>query len=382
MAADHLVVLVHGLWGNPDHMWCVKESLAEKHPDLNILVSKTNVGDRTYDGIDVCGERMAKEIQDEVQRLKESGTDIKRISFIGYSLGGLASRYCIGVLQTTGYLDHIKPVNFTTFATPHVGVSPPKQGFFSFLVSSLGPRSLSVTGAHIFLADSILKDRPLLEIMTDPQSSFMQGLDRFEVKALYANIANDRSVPYFTAAIDPKDPYQDLTKVRLYGDDEYDVLLDSEKPYAALSSDEKITTNAVKPTFREIAFRCFMLVGLPLWITLFLANALIANFKSARRISAHRLENPESSRSILASISQEIAEDFIDSTDADTDLKLNSHQSKIIANLNTIKWRKYYVRIQKTQHSHAAIVCRNRDTPRLMEGHQVMQHWLEKVFVK
>ena len=145
MSSDHLAVLVHGLWGNPEHMWCVKESLERAHPSLHVLVSKTNIGNRTYDGVDVCGERIAKEVQEEVERLRKNGTDVKRISFVGYSFGGLAARYCIGVLQSTGTLDSIKPVNFTTFATPHVGVCPPKQGFFSYFVSSLGERSLSFT---------------------------------------------------------------------------------------------------------------------------------------------------------------------------------------------------------------------------------------------
>lgn len=381
MSSDHLAVLVHGLWGSPEHMWCVKESLEEAHPSLHVLVSKTNIGNRTYDGVDVCGERIAKEVQEEVERLRKNGTDVKRISFVGYSFGGLAARYCIGVLQSTGTLDSIKPVNFTTFATPHVGVCPPKQGFFSYLVSSLGPRSLSVTGAHIFLADSLMKNRPLLEVMTDPESTFMKGLSMFQSKALYANIINDRSVPYFTAAISSQDPYQDLTKLRLHTDHECDVLLDSEKPYS-IEPDEKILTNTVKPTFREYAFRCVMLIGLPLWITLFLANAIIATFNSSRRINAHRMENPESSPSLSAQLNQEFVEDLIDGSDGETDLKLNSHQTKIVANLNSLKWQKFMVRIQKTQHSHAAIVCRTRDTPRLMEGHKVMQHWIEKVFIR
>lgn len=37
--SDHLAVLCHGLWGNPDHLWYVKKALAEKYPKITILVS-------------------------------------------------------------------------------------------------------------------------------------------------------------------------------------------------------------------------------------------------------------------------------------------------------------------------------------------------------
>lgn len=379
--SDHLVVLVHGLWGKPEHLWCIEENLRAAHPDANLLLSKSNLGNRTYDGVDVCGERIAEEVQEEVKRLEKDGTEIERISFVGYSFGGLASRYCVGVLQALGFFNSVEPVNFTTFAAPHVGVCPPKKGFFSYLVSSVGPRSLSVTGAHIFLADSVLRSRPLLEVMTDPESTFYKGLARFKSRALYANITNDRSVPYFTACIDSCDPYTDLDKIVLHSDHSHSVLLDEEKPYTMARPEQKMIKNTVPISYREITFQCILLLGFPIWITLFAANAIVAVFRSSRRITAHRDARPERPDSMFSSLTQEFVEDVMDDSGPPTDMQLNSHQVRIVANLNTLRWQKYRVRIQKTRHAHAAIVSRMRNAPHVSEGREVMRHWLDKVFI-
>lgn len=392
MSAEHLVVLVHGLWGNASHMWYIKKALTDEYPDISVLVCETNAGNRTYDGIDVCGERVAKEVREKVGRMAKDGDRCTKISFVGYSFGGLASRYAIGVLYSTDFFTDIEPICFTTFATPHLGVSPTSTGVFSWLVSSLGPRTLSVTGAHIFLADSLVKSRPLLEVMSDEESRFFKGLERFQKRAAYANIVHDRSVPYFTAAITDEDPYQDLSKIKLNHDSSYgNTLLDSTEPHTVVTgTDEKVQPVVVPPlTYKELLFRTVMVAGAPLWLAVFSANAVVATYQSSQRISQHRDENPadDDETDLSATMTQDAVEEIMDnsteqpSTDAFGKLKLNKYQSKIVSNLNKLKWEKYCVHIQKTQHSHAAIVCRTKDSDRLTEGHDVMAHWLGHVLV-
>ena len=65
---------------------------------------------------------------------REAGDVITKFSLVGYSLGiphfspqvyeagGLISRYVIGLLYARGVFEKMQPVNFTTFATPHLGI--------------------------------------------------------------------------------------------------------------------------------------------------------------------------------------------------------------------------------------------------------------------
>lgn len=90
-------------------------------------------------------------------------------------MGGLIARYLLGILYTRNFFDSVAPVNFTTFATPHVGI-PRYPGFLSSVVSTAGPRMLSVTGEQFFHTDSWSNTgRPLLSVMADP--STCQGND-------------------------------------------------------------------------------------------------------------------------------------------------------------------------------------------------------------
>ncbi|CAG8822966.1 34184_t:CDS:2, partial [Racocetra persica] len=108
----HFVVLVHGLWGNPGHLQYLMDQLMAKYKDrIHILNAKRNTSDYTYDGIDVCGERLVKEINDEIEYI--NGKDlykVSKISFVGYSLGGLIARYAIGILYKQEFFSKIEPM--------------------------------------------------------------------------------------------------------------------------------------------------------------------------------------------------------------------------------------------------------------------------------
>lgn len=69
----HLLVLIHGMWGNPVHLAEMRrvmeehrgQATSEKGPggeQLRVLVAETNKDDSTYDGIDWGGERVAEEV--------------------------------------------------------------------------------------------------------------------------------------------------------------------------------------------------------------------------------------------------------------------------------------------------------------------------------
>lgn len=240
--AQHLVVLIHGLWGNPHHLDYIAKSLRDRYAEeeLVILACRRNLGSLTYDGIEVGAERVAREIEDALQDLAREGNKITRFSIVGYSLGGLVARYAIGLLSSKGLFDSLTPVNFTTFATPHLGVRTPLTGFPNHLWNVLGARTLSTSGRQLFTIDNFRDTgRPILSVLSDPDSIFIHALGRFQNRALYTNIVNDRSAVFYTTGISRTDPYVDLTKVNLHYLKGYEpVILDPKHSYDLIPEHE------------------------------------------------------------------------------------------------------------------------------------------------
>ncbi|KAF2643941.1 DUF676-domain-containing protein [Massarina eburnea CBS 473.64] len=298
---DHLCVLVHGLWGNPEHLSFLSSSLREKHAEdkLHILVVKRNAGSFTYDGIETGGERVANEVEETLEELSRSGHDIKKISVIGYSLGGLIARYAIGLLFSKGLFEHVEPVNFTTFATPHLGVRTPLRGYHNHAWNVLGARTLSFSGRQLFTIDSFRDTgRPLLSLLADTDSIFIQALAQFKHRSLYANITNDRTVTYYTAAISQTDPFvqPDALKIN-YLDGYADVILDAQNPVSPKLSEATLSEatpallqrlrKSTKTGFQHAPLVAFLLIFIPIGSTLFLLNSAIQSVRSRQRIRLH-----------------------------------------------------------------------------------------------
>lgn len=141
-----------------------------------------------------------------VQLASEEGTPtsgstrVTHISFIGYSLGGLITRYVVGKLEHQGAFrpdgGRFTPVTFLTFATPHLGAWKPPQGFRDRVFNSLVSTISSWSGHHIMFTDEHTFGRPLLINMSDPSLCFHEGLLRFKQLALLANIHHDQVVPH------------------------------------------------------------------------------------------------------------------------------------------------------------------------------------------
>lgn len=105
-----LSLTVISFWGDPTHLKAMEESLLAKNPKLQTLVAKSNSGNFTYDGIELGGERVCQEIEEEIQKLAGEGQKVTRLSLVGYSLGGLVARYAIGLLDSKGLFKDIQPV--------------------------------------------------------------------------------------------------------------------------------------------------------------------------------------------------------------------------------------------------------------------------------
>ena len=150
---------------------------------------------RTWDGVDVCAARVLRLLRETVS----AHPSLLHVSLFGYSFGGLVARYLAGALEveSPAFLG-LTPLNLVTSATPHLGVylfADAAQRRTAASVSALGGR----TGQQLVLRD----EHQLLALMCHPDSAFMRGAARFRHRSLYANVANDRTVPFWTAWFAP-----------------------------------------------------------------------------------------------------------------------------------------------------------------------------------
>jgi hypothetical protein len=282
------------LWGNPNHFWCLKTYLREKYPKerIHILVPKRNTGSLTCDGIETGAERVTLEIEEALQALEEQGERVTKISIIGYSLGGLIARYCVGVLHSRGWFDKLQPVNFTTFATPHLGVRTPLLGWHNHIWNVTGARTLSMSGRQLFMVDNFRSTgRPLLSILADESSTFVSGLRLFKNRSLYANIINDRTVPFYTSYITPHDPFVHMNAINInYLPGSAPIILDPANPVSRktspLSLNERLASNA-RTFYKRLPLFIFFIVFVPIGTILFLINSVVLNVKSSKRIRLH-----------------------------------------------------------------------------------------------
>ncbi|EIW79386.1 DUF676-domain-containing protein [Coniophora puteana RWD-64-598 SS2] len=430
MSNIHLLVLVHGMWGNPRHLAELDRIIREVKGDvetedtkLAVLVAETNKEDSTYDGIDWGGERVAQEVFDEIKKHEDAGKKVTKFSITGYSLGGLIARYLIGILHQKQFFEKITPVNFNTIATPHIGI-PRFQSTFSSIASFLGPRLLSRTGEQFFGVDKWSPSgRSLLEVLADPDHIFHQALVLFPNLRIYANALNDLTVPYVTAAIDDKDPFGDYENngLEVEIDEKYKHIIISynlpatppppkEEKKDTRSWWERVRTSEppLPPIFPRVFPLNLVLYGLipillPTFISLALLRLSISSRKSRSRIKM--LESDKSDKNplmhIVAKLEADLETGIMDmydeadasrtpqgtpesSDDITKELQvqpplLTPMQRRCIDNLNKIpQLKKERAFFKDVRNAHAMIVC--RDVKRFQfheEGEGVLRHWAD-----
>lgn len=215
MQQAHLFVLAHGLWGHPGHMKVVERAIenlvAPVSPEKIVTVKPAAYRFwKTYDGIRRCAERLVAEVLYEIETLSaKENLKVVKISFVGYSLGGLVSRYAVGILLDLGVFDSIAPIFFCTFATPHVGVHFTKGRLIDHILNFLGQYAFGYTGQELFLASNLLGE------MAQPKLRYYRGLELFEERLLMANIKNDRTVSFYTSYISEHLPFEQWLTTRI-----------------------------------------------------------------------------------------------------------------------------------------------------------------------
>ncbi|KAL8493254.1 hypothetical protein ACS0TY_024465 [Phlomoides rotata] len=237
--ADHLVIMVNGIIGSAADWRYAGEQFVKNLPDKVIVHrSECNPFRLTFDGVDKMGERLAEEVMDVIRRWH----GVHKISFVAHSLGGLVARYAIGRLyglsprtestsipiyspngeaktsSSTSQPDQfyeaniggLEPVNFVTFATPHLGSRGHNQlpllcglPFLEKSASQTAHLIAGRSGKHLFLTDNDDGKPPLLLRMVNDSDDlhFMSALRSFKRRVAYANANYDHVVGWRTSSI-------------------------------------------------------------------------------------------------------------------------------------------------------------------------------------
>jgi len=220
----HLIVFIHGFEGtandfdNAEKILLLQaEILAKQGHDerLHVLKPRANSGfGGTYDGIEKGAIRIWREVMTVIHELS---ANLKAISLVGHSLGGLYARYLARLLHDCFIFEQYEPRLFVTLATPHLSIRRPQNSPINLAVH-LVAKVVCKTTKELCLEDD--PAHPTLFKMTD--ESFISVLRMFKRRIAYANVANDFQVHYATASISTTNPYTrtgiKTTRSQLYPD--------------------------------------------------------------------------------------------------------------------------------------------------------------------
>lgn len=199
-----LLVLSHGLQGtHEDFPYLIEElrkSPAGAEDRVLVHPSPANTH-KTHDGVVYGGLRLVEDIRKVVADHKS----LRRISMMGFSLGGLYIRYAAGVLydKQNGTIAGLEAGTMFVVATPNLGVR--SFGVYRFLPNPMLPMANAVfgeTAKQMLLQDD---DQVLVAMTSDNNKQgipFLSALAAFQGRILYANVRKDFMVNYGTAALD------------------------------------------------------------------------------------------------------------------------------------------------------------------------------------
>ncbi|XBW36671.1 hypothetical protein QEN19_002245 [Hanseniaspora menglaensis] len=200
-----LFILIHGLLGSHKHMHSVRDLILQNNKENSlVLIPCKNSFFKTFDGIEIVGDRVIKEIKIFLKtRSEKEIKSLRWINFVSYSMGGLISRYVIGEMAL--YLEKRYPMmkfnTFMTFASPHLGVNFFKDGKFPYnVLTTLGSNILGRSGKQIFVKD---KDGPDSEklLVKISKGKYLAALKQFKFRIAIANGHNDRTVAFYSSFI-------------------------------------------------------------------------------------------------------------------------------------------------------------------------------------
>lgn len=128
------------------------------------------------------------------------------------------------------------------------------------------------------LIDDYVNGKPILLAMSEPESIFIHALNRFKRRAIYCNVRNDRSVPFWTASFSDADPFVELESLQIQYSSGYSSVIESYEPHdlemLAQLQDERAAAQKEMPLSEKISninwsrYGLYVLIPVlaPLWI--------------------------------------------------------------------------------------------------------------------
>lgn len=203
--ADHLIVLCHGLGGNHQELAYLERKLSEKSKSRDLILnSKRNAEDLATLGILKCAEELAEEITEEVAKYP----NLKRISLVGMSLGGLMQRAAAKLLYDPERktIAGLIPETFMGIASPFVGVKNNTFLPIPKFIQKMMAWQFGQSGTELFFFDS---ENPLIMQMC-LNEEYLTPLASFKRRILYAALVGDFMVLLETGAILESDEVSEL----------------------------------------------------------------------------------------------------------------------------------------------------------------------------
>lgn len=312
---------------------------------IEFLNIRSSEGIKTYDGIDVCGRRCIESIREMLEKLEGEDKRVDRISFVGYSLGGLVLRFVVGRLYDEGLFVgaiakdtwkwQLEPVNFLCIATPHLGTLKRPVSVLTRIWNAMGPAVFVRTGRQISLSDTFMNGLPMLMVLSDPSGCFHKALRLFGDRlTLIANIQNDFTVRFTTAAIESTNPYTRFHSRSI--DPEFPTVV------TVLDGVDKQVEPWTMRRIQRVAFVALLMPFLLLFMTVGLTSA-----------------------SIYARRNKRVAETVFDSDEPSAEPQIDprllngttEQRQWMIDSLNQLPWRKIHTSIKDTN-AHAAVMLR------------------------
>ena len=215
--ADYLVVLCHGLDGDPSNLAALKEAITsalgpQKAHFVRLWDSKANRGGRMRDGIEACAGRLWSELLPLLKSKIALHDLIIRVSFVGHSLGGLILRALAGRLfvwcTDHGLGDRFAFDAYISIAVPHLGVRAigdgvSGDGLVVGLIRSV-PSGVLRAVSRLFTgwtsgSELLLESPTLLNTLTDDAGCVV--LRQFACRLALSNVSGDWTVPYQSASL-------------------------------------------------------------------------------------------------------------------------------------------------------------------------------------
>lgn len=187
----HLIVLVNGYMGSWMDLVTVKNYIGRKYNQrVGFLLSRANEGDETKHDIMEMGRRLAIEVRDYIAEY--CAGDLGRVSFVGYSLGGVIIRAALV------HLDWLQEKMFTflTLSSPHLGLM-----YSSSILVDTGVWFLRVFTDTLSLDQLAMKDSAHIETTLLYQLSTHPGLQWFQHVALFSS-SDDNYSPIESSRIE------------------------------------------------------------------------------------------------------------------------------------------------------------------------------------